>query len=214
MIGVIGRMGQGKTLSMTVLGCYLAYKTKSSIVSRHKVNIAGTKQIKTVEDIWATGRTVLMWDEIWIDVDSREYDKNVDLSRFAMYTRKKEIIMMYTAQHFSQVEKRIRKATDIIISCEKRIIIDRKTGKKKKTHRLTMIDGHTNNVYKILTINNPEKFYHLYNTNEIIEPLKGGKTRQKYLTPTDNRPQWQKHRDEVRAQYSDRQSTRDYKREE
>jgi len=202
MIGFIGRMGQGKTLSMTVLGCYLAHKTGSNIVSRHHINIAGASQIKEVKDIWATGRTVLMWDEIWIDVDSRDYKNNIDLSRFAMFTRKKEIIMMYSAQHFSQVEMRIRNATDLLISCEKIIRRDRRTGKKRKSHRLTIIDGHTQKIYKTLTISHPEKFYRLYDTNEIIEPLKGGKVREQYKPPPeDKRPAWEKHRDEVRAQY-------------
>lgn len=166
IIGFIGRMGQGKTLSMTALGYFLARQSGCNLRSRH--NVKNAVLVDDVAGIWGLENEIFLWDEIWVDMDSRDWKNNIDLTQFIQQSRKKNVILMYTAQHFSQVEKRLRNASDMLIFCDKNI--DKKTG--KQSIQLKIVDAHTGFIAGIKNIWHPEAFYNLYNTYEVISPLR------------------------------------------
>lgn len=159
-------MGQGKTLSMSVFATLIAKQSGAKLYARYKLE--NSEFVNDANQIWKMENSIFLWDEMWIDMDSREWKKNVDLTRFILQSRKKSVIIMYTAQHYSQVEKRVRKATDILCFCEKTKIIQ----EQRTEIKLTMVDGHTGTIYKIIKIKNIEPFFSLYNTYEVVKKLK------------------------------------------
>jgi len=171
LVGFIGRMGQGKTLSMTVFGTYLAYKSGARLKARHQINALNAELVTKVSQVWDTDNAIFLWDELWIDMDSRDYQNNIDLTQFINQSRKKNAFVGYTAQHNSQVEKRVRKATDYLIHCEK-IVKKEKDGTKNTSHKLIIVDPFNGKILRQIIIRRPETFYKLYNTYEVIQPLK------------------------------------------
>lgn len=174
LIGFIGRMGQGKTLSMTIIGTYIAHVTGCRLKARHTINLPQAEIVDKVSQIWDSDNSVLLWDEIWIDMDSRDTRNRqiMDLTQLINQTRKKDMLLAYTAQHNSQVEKRIRNATDMLVHCSKKKNFDKKTGVFLGiTHKLIITDPFNGRICKVITIKNPERFYGLYDTNEVIKPL-------------------------------------------
>jgi len=177
LMGLIGRMGQGKTLTMTAFGSFLAYKTGATLYSRHTV--LGSITVNKISQIWEMENAIFLYDEAWVDMDSRDWKNNIDITRWIQQSRKKDLIVMYSVQHYSQIEKRMRKATDILGFCEKynwteykkdilgHIIMKEKTGIK-----LTIVDAHTGRIFKIIKIKDIVPFFGLYDTYEVIKPLK------------------------------------------
>lgn len=163
LIGFMGKMGTGKTMAMTALATKISHDQKVPIYANYEVK--GMKdRIKFMSEIWNLDDCILLLDEIWLTMDSREWgnQSNIKMTRFINQTRKKNIMVMYTTQHISQVEMRVRNATDILVYCEK------KAGK----HSQQYIDYQYGTIGKKLTIKDPSVIYPLYNTYEVLQPLK------------------------------------------
>jgi len=159
LIGIMGKMGSGKTLTMTILANYLSQVNKVPLWANY--GLINSKRIKTLKDLWSVDGGIVALDEIWLTMDSRMWKDNVAMTRWVNQTRKKKLIVMYTTQHIRQVELRVRNGTDILIYCER----------KKGIFELTFIDYQYRKIGNRLLISQPNKFYTWYDTFEVLEPL-------------------------------------------
>lgn len=159
LVGIQGKMGAGKTLTMSILATYLQKKTKLPVWANY--SLEKSLAIQSTADIWEAQNGVMCFDELWLTMDARAWKDNVDLSRFINQSRKKGLIVLYTTQHIRQVEQRVRNATDILIHCEK----------KDKRTVLYFIDWQYREIIGTYHMDNPAPFYSLYNTFEVLQPL-------------------------------------------
>lgn len=162
LVGIAGRMGTGKTLSMTVLGQALAYISKSPLYANYTLNGIDYKFLTSIKDLWESDKGIMLLDELWLTMDSRLWKDNTKLSRWLNQTRKKDLIILYTTQHIGQVDIRIRRATDWLIICEK----------KPEGIWLNFIEYQYGLIGKKLLIENPQKHYNRYNTYEVLSTMK------------------------------------------
>lgn len=118
IIGIIGNLGTGKTLLMTLFGYYLQmhgynvyanYELLFPYIPITDMNILG--------DMSKDSRNAMLLDEIWISADSRQAmsDRNILLSRVIAQSRKRKCEVFYTAQWVSQVESRIKTLTSVLL---------------------------------------------------------------------------------------------------
>lgn len=131
--GYIGIPGAGKTLSMTVR----AYKTRKQydeIVANYSLNFGETpvRRFRSAEDLLeilsgALGsetqrgdgkRRLVLIDEVHLIFDARAWSKvPMEFLRILAQPRKAHLDMLYTAQHESQVEKRLKVVTNYLWLC-------------------------------------------------------------------------------------------------
>lgn len=157
----MGKMGAGKTLSMSFYGSVIAKVMNVPLYANYGLD--GAQRIETVKELWAIDNAIVCWDEIWLTLDARLWSNNVFLTRFINQTRKKKIALFYTTQHIRQVELRVRNGTDVLIYCE------------KKPHGIlqTWMDWQYQTIGRKFILERPERFYGMYDTYEVLEPLKG-----------------------------------------
>jgi len=160
LIGIMGKMGAGKTLSMSVLATYLSFLTKSPLYANF--SLKNSIPIASQRDIWAMENGIFCFDEIWLTLDARLWKDNTFLTRWVNQTRKKKILCFYTTQHIKQVELRVRNATDILIYCEK----------KPAGVWLNFIDYQYQQLGRRFLLSKPADFFDLYDTYETLKPIK------------------------------------------
>ena len=164
-IGFTGSLGSGKTASMTFWGAYFAYKTGMPVYSNYALSMP--REIKTqLIDSWdaltrITNGIVLL-DELHITFDSRLWSNTAKRTHFLLQTRKKNLVVMFTTQHISQVDKRIRNICDYVLLCEK----------KAGQFRNSVIHFLTNELGRQLLLKNMRPVYDWYNTFEIVNYIK------------------------------------------
>jgi len=159
LIGVMGKMGSGKTLSMSALGEFLHYKTKAPLYANY--SLLNATRVQSLGDIWKMENGIFCFDEMWLTMDARMWKDNVKLSRWVNQTRKKKLIVIYTTQHIRQMELRVREATDLLIY----------TTKVKDGIGLQFIDYQYQELKRKYYLPNKRKFYFLYNTFETLQPI-------------------------------------------
>jgi len=162
LIGIMGKMGTGKTLTQSILGFYLAQAMKVPLNANY--GLKNATLIKNKADIWDMKSGIFCFDEIWLTLDSRLWKDNTFLTRWINQTRKKNLLVFYTTQHIRQVELRVRNATDILIFCERLPV----------GMRLNFIDWQYRQLGRryLLKKENLAQYFHLYNTYEVLEPIK------------------------------------------
>jgi len=165
LVGIMGKMGSGKTLSMSVLASYLHQATGAELDANYTLHDA--KPIETLNDVVKKEKSILCFDEIWLSADARAWKDNVRLTQWVNQTRKKQMIVFYTTQHIRQVEMRIRNGTDVLIVCEK----------TTEGHWLQFIDYQYRQLGRryLIPHQTAKQFYKLYNTYEVLKPLQWGK---------------------------------------
>jgi hypothetical protein len=129
--GYIGIPGSGKTLSMTVR----AYKTRKNydqIVTNYTVRFGDKVNVLRISDadhLMAVcehalsgkdnARRLVLLDEVHLIFDARMWSKvPAEFLRILAQPRKARLDMLYTAQHESQVEKRLRTVTNWMWLCK------------------------------------------------------------------------------------------------
>lgn len=168
MVGVMGKMGSGKTLTCTILASYLAHVTRTQLWANY--GLVGSDRLEYLNDLYAKDSGIFVFDEAWLTFDARMWQDNVRGSQWINQTRKKKMIVFYTTQHIRQIEMRMRNATDILIVCEK-------TG---EGHWLQFIDWQYRQLGRryLITRAQAAKFYDRYDTYEVLKPMlyskKGG----------------------------------------
>ena len=116
--GYFGIIGSGKTLG-AVIQAYKDYKQGEKIFSTMPVNFPH-KPIKTVEDFLNCKSGTLLADELWFIIDSRysHSARNNILSAILLRSRKQMLNIIYTEQHFTQIDTRIRNNTQFFCQSE------------------------------------------------------------------------------------------------
>jgi len=156
-----GGLGQGKTLSMTVLASYMAYKMKCPIFANYA--LVGSRRIHTFQDLVSAKHGVVALDEAHITLDSRNFkDKTSQkITHWVLQTRKVDLIILMTTQSLHQIDVRARDVTDIVMKC-------------KKTPEgiwLQSIDWCEKTIGRRNLLAHVERFYPLYDTYQIVDPI-------------------------------------------
>lgn len=171
IIGIIGDLGQGKTLSAV----YLALKMKRmgyTIISNMK-NFALNDDIiddpQKIQELNSKDKYLIILDEIYVYADSRNSmsKSNRLLSYLVFQSRKRNIDIIYTAQKISSVDIRIRGLTNIFINTINLGIVDNHIILKWELIK----DISRNFEYtpvRTIRIKIPVKLFKLYDTYEII----------------------------------------------
>lgn len=168
MIGIIGRMRSGKTLLQSIMANYFVSKTNLTLYANYP--LVGSKQVKTTRDIWALNDCIFCFDEIWMTMDSRFWKDNATLTYWIMQTRKRGVLVFYTAQHRSEIEKRVRLATDLFIFCNS-IEINGKKGHKYTFLEPDLMDEDCFNIGRSYLLLKPEIWYNLYDSFKLMWPI-------------------------------------------
>lgn len=168
IIGMIGRMGSGKTLSL-VRYAYMYYRQGYKIYSNITLEFPHTKiGLQDLIDYANANiyldKSIVILDEAHVFLDSRASasKKNRIISFFIVLTRKMGCNLFYTTQRYHQIDKRLRDNSDIVIQCSTK---DYKG--IKFTHNLIMYMLE----FGIKTRSDlfeSRKFYGLYNTRELV----------------------------------------------
>lgn len=174
IICFIGTVGSGKTISMTI-EAYKYYKRGMSIYANYGLSFPHTKLDKQtfdrlIRDKESLQDCVILLDEvhIWLDSRSSMGKKNKAISYFLLQTRKRNVRLLCTTQHFHQIDKRLRDTTDVLVYCEN---MTNKTS--LVTGGLTLIKLEYFKQYsgepsstKVLNVT---PFFSLYDTTEIVD---------------------------------------------
>lgn len=169
MIGIIGRMRSGKTLLQSILADYLHKQTGLDLWANYP--LVNSKQIKTTRDIWGLSECIFCFDEIWMTMDSRFWKENASLSYWIMQTRKRGVLVFYTAQHRSEIEKRVRLATDLFIFCS-HLKVNGRNAHKYTFLEPDLMDEDAFIVGRSYVLTKPEVWYTLYDSFKLLWPIK------------------------------------------
>jgi len=150
LVGIMGKMGAGKTLTQSVLATYLSNYTKVPLYANY--GLKGAKPIMKLSELWDLNNAIVCLDEIWLTMDARLWKDNVQVTRFINQTRKKKLTIFFTTQHIKQVELRVRNATDILVYCER----------KNEGHWLYFVDYQYMQIGRKFLLDKPWLFYNLY----------------------------------------------------
>jgi len=171
IVGYVGNMGSGKTLSM-VKEAFNLFNKGYTIYSNIKLNFP--HKVLDMEEILSYAnedksfhKAVFLIDEAHIFIDSRRSasKRSLLMTYFITQTRKKDVTLLYTTQNIGQVEKRLRQQTDIICECFSKvynaihIILN-----KFSVFRMEGIAVHHKVFLGI-------KYYDLYNTYEVVKSI-------------------------------------------
>jgi hypothetical protein len=113
-VGVFGALRSGKTLMACRLGLVLARSLGLDLVSN--IPVTGARRIFTLDDLAALRGAVLVWDEVQVSLDSREWasDGARRLTRDMILWGKRGVICVYTSPSFQTVDVRLRRLTQYV----------------------------------------------------------------------------------------------------
>lgn len=119
----IGTVGSGKTLGMTREG-YRYYLRGHKVFSNYALafpheRLTAKKLYELIEDKAQLQDCVILLDElhVWLDSRASMRKKQRMITYFILQTRKRNVRLLCSTQHFEQVDKRLRKTTDILVFC-------------------------------------------------------------------------------------------------
>ena len=113
-IGVFGALRSGKTLMACRLGVTLARSLGLDLVSN--IPVVGARRVAALDDLAALRGAVLIWDEVQVSLDSREWasDDARRLTRDMILWGKRGIVCVYTSPSFATVDVRLRRLTQYV----------------------------------------------------------------------------------------------------
>jgi len=174
IVGFIGNMGGGKTLSM-VRQAYNYHLQGFKIFSNIKLNFpyeefTGNDLLEYATNNTKFKRAIFLVDEAHIFLDSRRSasKNNLAISYFILQTRKKDVKLLYTTQNKQQVDIRLRQQTDIVVLCYTRLLDKaREIRVTLNLYQIKMMEGVKELSEKFIS----NDYYDLYDTYEVINPL-------------------------------------------
>jgi len=174
IVGFIGDMGGGKSLSM-VKQAKQYYDQGYNIYSNIKLNFPYetynlTDILQYAESEGTFYKAVFLIDEAHIYLDSRmsASKRNIVMSYFITQTRKKDVKLLYTTQSLMQVDKRLRERSDMLIYCFTKII-DKKKDIRVTLNYIVIKKMKGNIIKKDYFISND--YYNLYDTYEVVKGI-------------------------------------------
>jgi hypothetical protein len=113
-VGVFGALRSGKTLMACRLGVVLAARLGLDLVSN--IPVRGARRVATLDDLAALRGAVLIWDEVQVSLDSREWasDDARRLTRDMILWGKRGVLCVYTSPAFQTVDVRLRRLTQYV----------------------------------------------------------------------------------------------------
>jgi len=113
-VGVFGALRSGKTLMACRLGCSLARSLGLDLVSN--IPVVGARRVSTMDDLAALRGAVLVWDEVQVSLDSREWASEAArcLTRDMILWGKRGVACVYTSPSFQTVDVRLRRLTQYV----------------------------------------------------------------------------------------------------
>jgi len=113
-IGVFGALRSGKTLMACRLAVCLARSLGLDLVGN--IPVRGARRIFTLDDLAALRGAVLVWDEVQVSLDSREWASEAarSLTRDMILWGKRGVICVYTSPSFATVDVRLRRLTQYV----------------------------------------------------------------------------------------------------
>jgi hypothetical protein len=113
-VAIFGALRSGKTLMACRLGVTLARTLGLDLVSN--IPVAGARRVATLDDLVALRGAVLIWDEVQVSLDSREWasDDARRLTRDMILWGKRAIVCVYTSPSFQTVDVRLRRLTQYV----------------------------------------------------------------------------------------------------
>jgi GTPase SAR1 family protein len=176
IIGFIGDMGSGKTLSMVRLA-YSLYLKGYTVYSNFHLKFPF--EYFTLRDILEYAEnshnftnTVFLIDEAHIFMDSRRASSksNLAMSYFTLQTRKQNVWLFFTTQYYHQVEKRLRASTNAFVECSFKSFTDNYGLQQNVSLNMwNVIKSNKITVKKFVF--NATPFFNLYDTNEVVRPI-------------------------------------------
>lgn len=176
IIGIVGGLGQGKTLTSVVLGMQ-ALKMGRRVVSNYKtkmfefMNEEDLDEFMNDDDKWSG--YVIIIDEISIFLDSRESGKKANklATRFLKFLRKRGNTLIWSDQFMHMCDKRLRSFTSELWLPTNLKIGGKPTGYFLITkYRLHPLRGDF--YFSGRSLVDGSKYYDCYNTREIINRRK------------------------------------------
>lgn len=166
LIAILGDPGHGKSLVQTAF-LFRAWSMGSPIFSNYWLAFPHTR-IRKIEDFEGIRYGTFGGDELWDWLDARASgsEKNQLVNSILLKARKRGFDVYYTAQHFLQMDPRIRRTTSVIMVPQ----LDRL--KDPTFCRIKFYNKHGERIMKPLTIYCPPVF-DLYDTTEEVEELGG-----------------------------------------
>ena len=113
-IGIFGALRSGKTLMACRLGVSLARILGLDLVSN--IPVRGARRVSTLDDLAALRGAVLIWDEVQVSLDSREWASEAArcLTRDMILWGKRGVVCVYTSPSFATVDVRLRRLTQYV----------------------------------------------------------------------------------------------------
>jgi len=172
IIGYVGDMGSGKTLSMIKMA-YMLHLKGYSIYSNIKLNFPF--QYFSLDEILSYAEndtnfvnTVFLVDEAHIFMDSRSSmtKRNMILSYFILQTRKKNVWLFFTTQYYHQIDKRLRASSNAIVECSSKVLDD---GRMYALNKFNIVKNQK--IIEKSFVFHANKYFNLYDTNEVVRPI-------------------------------------------
>jgi hypothetical protein len=110
-VAFTGPLRSGKTLGAVRLALVLSARYAIPVASNIPIRTASV--LRSLDDIQSLRGAVVVWDEIQVSLDSREWAKSSarDLTRDLMLWGKRGLIVLYTSPAFATVDVRVRRLT-------------------------------------------------------------------------------------------------------
>lgn len=177
IIGIVGNMGAGKTLSAVAMALKFENLTEDyDIISNFSIDF--TDRIVTnpidLEEASNELNGLQVLDEVWAWADSRKSGENEIFNDMVINSRKRGWIIIYTAQDFHMVDKRLRDNTDYAV------IPEHHSKPNKDLLKIHVFDMPSFEHVKTVKIN-PEPLYDMYNTREEVGTDNKSKMYQDYI---------------------------------
>lgn len=126
-IGIQGLLGAGKTTTASMLAWYYKNKVEARGGSLKLFSNYGLKGATEMDhydrwhDVAACHGSVVVWDEGQTQFDSREFSSSdrIFSTQLLNYCRKMNSVQIIIAPNFSNIDKRIRQLTEVMINVVK-----------------------------------------------------------------------------------------------
>lgn len=162
IIGLSGGLGSGKTLTTTFLIVMLKKQFNMNIVTNYHTDVTDVKVDNPVEldNVSREMSGAQGLDELWAWADSRKSSENDVMTGLVINSRKRGWVIVYNAQKFHMVDKRLRDNTDYYGVCE------HVKGAETDMCKVQFLDKDLNMAGTMSY--DPSPFYDMYDTKEEV----------------------------------------------
>ncbi len=166
LIGIFGRLGSGKTLFASILSTdYYAkgYKIYANYKLQNALPLTFNYFLEFNKNYNPDNKYLFILDEVYaFGLESRASASKLNRlsSYIVLQSRKMNIDIIYTTQLLNAVDLRLKDLTDIVI----------RASKTESYYKFIILSADTYRTV-ILPMEKAKKYYGLYNTREIINPV-------------------------------------------